>query len=285
MVLHTGLPRCRARCFDMGLSWKDTAKPCAQHFSFKHFCVKCVLCLAPYPYPFQPSPTAKDPNPPPSSSPKKPTRPPSAAKLFEAALLQNQYKESEALAKYQEVLKANPRHYLALWQSAVLSIKIGQPLLRRNPQNAPTTTKPAAYADLRPGAAAPKAAKPITPPPWCCLQPSYPASRPGPDAGLPRPALAGGDWPPSAAPTCPMPGSCWAAGSTGWPISTCWNGCTAGFFWAACSGGATSLKAIESLEARPPARPQPVAIYCYDLARMYRYQGSRLPGHCGAARS
>ena len=47
------------------------------------------------------------------------------AQLFQAAALANQFKDSEALAVYQEVLKHNPAHYLALWQAAVLSVKIG----------------------------------------------------------------------------------------------------------------------------------------------------------------
>ncbi len=45
--------------------------------------------------------------------------------LFEAARLVNRFKDSEALAVYQDVLKTNPAHYLALWQAAVLSVKIG----------------------------------------------------------------------------------------------------------------------------------------------------------------
>lgn len=46
-------------------------------------------------------------------------------KLFQAATLQNNFKDSEALAMYQEILTSNPNHYLALWQGAVLSAKIG----------------------------------------------------------------------------------------------------------------------------------------------------------------
>lgn len=46
-------------------------------------------------------------------------------KLFQAAALANGFKESEALGVYQEVLKINSQHYLALWQAAVLSVKIG----------------------------------------------------------------------------------------------------------------------------------------------------------------
>lgn len=47
------------------------------------------------------------------------------AKLFQAAALTNSFKDSEALAVYQEILKTSPAHYLSLWQAAVLSVKIG----------------------------------------------------------------------------------------------------------------------------------------------------------------
>ncbi|HEX8328958.1 MAG TPA: tetratricopeptide repeat protein [Hymenobacter sp.] len=47
------------------------------------------------------------------------------AKLFQAAALTNNFKDSEALAVYQEILKTAPMHYLALWQAAVLSVRIG----------------------------------------------------------------------------------------------------------------------------------------------------------------
>jgi tetratricopeptide (TPR) repeat protein len=46
-------------------------------------------------------------------------------KLFQAASLANRFKDSEALAVYQEVLRIVPTHYLALWQAAVLSVRIG----------------------------------------------------------------------------------------------------------------------------------------------------------------
>ena len=55
-----------------------------------------------------------------------PADPPAVrAKLFQAAALVNAFKDSEALGVYQEVLKINSQHYLALWQAAVLSVKIG----------------------------------------------------------------------------------------------------------------------------------------------------------------
>ncbi|UOQ51578.1 tetratricopeptide repeat protein [Hymenobacter cellulosivorans] len=45
--------------------------------------------------------------------------------LTEGRALQKQYKESEALAKYEQVLKQAPGNYEALWQAAVLSVHIG----------------------------------------------------------------------------------------------------------------------------------------------------------------
>lgn len=55
-----------------------------------------------------------------------PADPPAVrVKLFQAAALVNTFKDSEALAVYQEILKAVPTHYLALWQAAALSVKIG----------------------------------------------------------------------------------------------------------------------------------------------------------------
>jgi tetratricopeptide (TPR) repeat protein len=59
-------------------------------------------------------------------APEQPADPPTVrTKLFQAAALVNTFKESEALGVYQEVLKINAQHYLALWQAAVLSVKIG----------------------------------------------------------------------------------------------------------------------------------------------------------------
>jgi len=56
-----------------------------------------------------------------------PADPPAVrVKLFQAASLANGFKDSEALAAYQEVLKLNPDHYLALWQAAALSTRIGR---------------------------------------------------------------------------------------------------------------------------------------------------------------
>jgi tetratricopeptide (TPR) repeat protein len=45
--------------------------------------------------------------------------------LAEARALQKQYKDSEALAKYEQVLALAPGHYEALWQASVLSVRIG----------------------------------------------------------------------------------------------------------------------------------------------------------------
>ncbi|WP_198978904.1 tetratricopeptide repeat protein [Hymenobacter sp. BT523] len=66
------------------------------------------------------APVARVAAPPPAPDP-----PAVRAKLFQAASLISQFKESEALAVYQEILSTVPTHYLALWQSAVLSVRIG----------------------------------------------------------------------------------------------------------------------------------------------------------------
>lgn len=60
-----------------------------------------------------------------SSNALPPDPPAVRAKLFQAASLANSFKDSEALAVYQEILKTTPAHYLSLWQAAVLSVKIG----------------------------------------------------------------------------------------------------------------------------------------------------------------
>lgn len=45
--------------------------------------------------------------------------------LRQAVSLQTKYKDSEALAQYQAVLKINAQHYESLWRAAVLSVSIG----------------------------------------------------------------------------------------------------------------------------------------------------------------
>ena len=67
---------------------------------------------------------------------RKPAAPPAAAalpvdppairvKLAQATTLTSQFKESEALALYQEILRTVPAQYQSLWQAAVLSVRIG----------------------------------------------------------------------------------------------------------------------------------------------------------------
>ena len=63
----------------------------------------------------------------PAAKPSLPPADPPAVrtKLAQAATLTGVFKESEALAVYQSILKTVPAHYLALCQAAVLSVKIG----------------------------------------------------------------------------------------------------------------------------------------------------------------
>jgi tetratricopeptide (TPR) repeat protein len=83
--------------------------------------------------------TTAQPSPPATPEAPAPTRPPArrskAAQapdsvalrqhLGKAAALLAKFKESEALAEYQAVLKLNAQHYEALWRAAVLSVSIG----------------------------------------------------------------------------------------------------------------------------------------------------------------
>lgn len=72
----------------------------------------------------KPAPLPARPTPPPAANA---DDPPAVRQLVtEALLLKASFKDSEALAKLQEVLKADPRHYFALWQAAGLSVRIGQ---------------------------------------------------------------------------------------------------------------------------------------------------------------
>ena len=45
--------------------------------------------------------------------------------LRQAAALQAKYKDSDALAQYQQVLRLDPQHYESLWRAAGLSVSIG----------------------------------------------------------------------------------------------------------------------------------------------------------------
>lgn len=65
------------------------------------------------------------PKPKPSAPVESPISSEVAKLLAEARTLQAQYKESEALAKYEQVLAKAPATYEALWQAAVLSVRIG----------------------------------------------------------------------------------------------------------------------------------------------------------------
>jgi tetratricopeptide (TPR) repeat protein len=57
---------------------------------------------------------------------KPPADPPAVREaLVEARKLESQFKDSEALAQYQEILKISPKHFQALCKSAVLSVHIG----------------------------------------------------------------------------------------------------------------------------------------------------------------
>lgn len=67
----------------------------------------------------------RKPKPKPAAPAESPVSDEVAKLLTQARTLQAQYKESEALAKYEQVLAKAPATYEALWQAAVLSVRIG----------------------------------------------------------------------------------------------------------------------------------------------------------------
>ena len=191
--------------------------------------------------------------------------------LFEAAALANQYKESEALGKYQEVLKAVPTHYLALWQSAVLSVKIGQ-------RYTDETRKTAYFAEARRYADRALALQPEG------GEANYAAALVlFNQAGLLhargrmqafhdlRPyVITATERRPDLA--------------DGWELLGRWQYRVAHFnvlervysrlFLGGVPAGASSEAAMQSLEHARQLDPKRLQ-FCYDLARMYRYQGRR----------
>ena len=134
--------------------------------------------------------------------------------LLQAASLASKFKESEALALYQEVLKGAPSHYQSLWQAAVLSVKIGS---RYSDETRKTAYFNAArsYAYRALLSTAWRAVKATTPLPW-----RYLTKQRFTKLGLAWPLSATCVrmciLPPSTGPTWPKPGSySGAAGSTG----------------------------------------------------------------------
>ncbi|GAA4364405.1 hypothetical protein GCM10023185_33920 [Hymenobacter saemangeumensis] len=72
-------------------------------------------------------PKASRPRPPaPARAPLREQDPPTIRQaVTEATKLEAAFKDSEALSQFQEVLKLSPGHYYSLWQAAVLSVRIG----------------------------------------------------------------------------------------------------------------------------------------------------------------
>ncbi len=191
--------------------------------------------------------------------------------LFQAATLHAQFKDSEALAKYQEVLKAAPKNYLALWQAAELSVKIGG-------RYSDDTRKSAyyeagrAYADralaLRPEGGEANYAAALA----LFAQATLLRARGRMQAfrDLRTHVVLATERRPD------LPEA--------WELLGRWQYRVAHFnllerlyfrlFLGGVPPGASNQAAIASLERARQLDPQRL-LYCYDLARMLRYQGSR----------
>jgi tetratricopeptide (TPR) repeat protein len=191
--------------------------------------------------------------------------------LRQAATLQHKFKDSEALAEYQAVLKINPQHYASLWRAAVLSVSIGN-------RYSDETRKSAYFAAAHQYAAQALAVAPES------GEGNYAmALALFSEAGLlsarsrlrtfkelrPHVYLAA-----ERRPELPE----------AWQLLGRWYYRVAHYnllektfsriFLGGYPQGATSKKAIEALEKAHQLDPSRVQ-YCYDLARMYKYQGRR----------
>ena len=191
--------------------------------------------------------------------------------LAAAARLAADYKESEALARYQEILKIDPEQYEALWRAAELSVRIGQ---RYNDITRKSAYFDAArdYADqalaLRPGAGESNYAVALALFSQATLRTArgrleaFRKLRPHVFRAVEqRPDLA-----------------------DAWQLLGRWQYRVAHYnvlerlysklILGGVPDGGSSRAAIKSLEQARQLAPQRLQ-FCYDLARVYRYQGRR----------
>jgi tetratricopeptide (TPR) repeat protein len=191
--------------------------------------------------------------------------------LRQAASLQTKYKDSEALAEYQAVLKLNAQHYESLWRAAVLSVSIGN---RYSDE-----TRKKAYFE----AAHQYADRALT------LQPEGGESNYAmalalfSEAGLisARDRLRLFKQLRShvflAAERRPDLSEAWQLLGRWYYRVAHYNVLEKTFsriFLGGYPQGATSKKAMDALEKAHQLDPSRIQ-YCYDLARMYKYQGKR----------
>ena len=191
--------------------------------------------------------------------------------LRQAALLQAKYQDSDALAEYQAALKLNPQHYPSLWRAAVLSVRIGN---RYSDETRKSAYFAAAhqYADralaLRPEGGESNYAM--------ALALFSEASLLGPRSRLrifkqlrPHVLLATERRP-------DMPEAWQLLGRWYYRVAhySLLEKAFARVFLGGYPQGASSRNAMEAMEKARELDPTRVQ-YCYDLARMYKYQGRR----------
>ena len=191
--------------------------------------------------------------------------------LRNANVLQAKYKDSEALAEYQAVLKLNPQHYQSLWRAAVLSVSIGNRYSDETRKSAYFTAAED-YASRALAVQADGGESNYVMALALFSQAGLLSARDrlrifkkiGPHVFLAtecRPDLA-----------------------EGWQLLGRWYYRVAHYnvlektfsrvFLGGYPQGATSKKALDAMETAHRLDPTRIQ-YCYDLARMYKYQGRR----------
>jgi len=191
--------------------------------------------------------------------------------LRRANSLQAKYKDSEALAEYQAVLKLNPQHYQSLWRAAALSVSIGN---RYSDE-----TRKSAYFD----AAEDYASRALTVQADGGESNYVMALALFSQAGL----LSARDRLrifKKIGPHVFLATECRPDLAEGWQLLGRWYYRVAHYnvlektfsrvFLGGYPQGATSKKATDAMETAHRLDPTRIQ-YCYDLARMYKYQGRR----------
>jgi tetratricopeptide (TPR) repeat protein len=191
--------------------------------------------------------------------------------LRKAAALQTKFKDSEALAAYEAALKLSPQHYGSLWRAAVLSVSIGN-------RYSDETRKSAYFA-----AAHQYASRALEIEPQAGESNYAMALALFSEAGLlsarsrlrifkqlrPHVFLAAESRP-------DMPEAWQLLGRWYYRVAH-YNVLEKTFSRIVLGGypqGASSKKAMEAMEKARQLDPTRIQ-YCYDLARMYKYQGHR----------
>ena len=191
--------------------------------------------------------------------------------LRNANALQTRFKDSEALAEYQAALKINPQHYQSLWRAAVLSVSIGN-------RYSDETRKSAYFAAAHDYADRALAARPGEGESNYAMALAL-FSQAGLLSARDRLRIFK-----QLRPHVFLATECRADLPEAWQLLGRWYYRVAHYnvlektfsriFLGGYPHGASSAKAMAAMETAHHLDPTRIQ-YCYDLARMYKYQGRR----------